>query len=176
MARKHRYYLRGTSTELPIICVIFSSNFFKAWISATQIENGVILVRLTPLQAVCCVAVNTCSSFQHTEDHGTTLGLFENKVIPAEIGRRRLDTFVNLLSSGGGVVDVKENMQTERWKKVVWLVLHYYRWFPADYLFSFETGTVLGMPSLRSRISIRTPISPPAHPRPLLHAPSCGRL
>ncbi|KDQ21617.1 hypothetical protein BOTBODRAFT_26053 [Botryobasidium botryosum FD-172 SS1] len=70
-----------------------------AWASAMQVESGVI---------------------EHKDNASITLGLFENERVDTEIAQKRLRSFSNLLISGGGDVDVQENMQTARWKKVVW--------------------------------------------------------
>jgi len=70
-----------------------------AWASATQVESGVI---------------------EHKDNAAITLGLFENNIVATEVAQKRLNTFSNLLASGGGEVEVSDDMQTERWKKVVW--------------------------------------------------------
>jgi len=68
------------------------------WVGATQSSPGVI---------------------QHMKSENTELGLFPNVSASPETEPANLDTFTQLLRSGGTPFTVEEDIQTKRWEKVV---------------------------------------------------------
>jgi 2-dehydropantoate 2-reductase len=56
---------------------------------------------------------------QHLAE-GTEIGLFPNPNTPSTKQRQSLDLFTSLLTGGGTPVDVRDSIQTSRWKKVIW--------------------------------------------------------
>jgi 2-dehydropantoate 2-reductase len=50
------------------------------------------------------------------------IGLFSNPEGNAEVDKKRLDTFSGLLTEGKTVFQVVDNIQIQRWEKVVWNV------------------------------------------------------
>jgi len=69
------------------------------WVGALQTSSGVI---------------------KHTKSEHTQIGLFPNSKVDKSTEQARLDTFIRLLEAGGTPFDVEENMQIQRWEKVVW--------------------------------------------------------
>ena len=56
---------------------------------------------------------------QHLAE-GTEIGVFSNPNIPSSKQQHALDLFTSLLSEGGTPFDVRTEIQTSRWKKVIW--------------------------------------------------------
>ena len=56
---------------------------------------------------------------QHISE-ATEIGIFANSKIPLTRQQRSLDVLTSLLSEGGTPFDVRDNIQTFRWKKVIW--------------------------------------------------------
>lgn len=51
---------------------------------------------------------------------GLTIGVDHAEALDAEEEQRRLDVFVEVLRAGGSDVTVCEDIQSERWVKVIW--------------------------------------------------------
>ncbi|KAK9857911.1 hypothetical protein MYU51_020285 [Penicillium brevicompactum] len=71
------------------------------WVGATQTSPGVV---------------------RHTKSEDMQIGLFHNSIIAGDVEQQRLDTFVDLLHNGRTRFQVLDNMQIQRWEKVVWNV------------------------------------------------------
>ncbi|KAL4953803.1 FMN-dependent dehydrogenase-domain-containing protein [Aspergillus filifer] len=56
----------------------------------------------------------------HTKSEDMQIGLYPNPTLTRATEQHRLDTFVDLLSKGNTVFTVLEDMQRQRWEKVVW--------------------------------------------------------
>ena len=56
----------------------------------------------------------------HAKSEDTQIGLFPNDSIDAKVERQRLDDFAKLLKEGGTNFEVVDNVQIQRWEKVVW--------------------------------------------------------
>lgn len=76
---------------------------------------------------------------RHTKSEDMQIGLFPNKSIPSDVERARLDQFAALLRSGGTVFQVVDNIQVQRWEKVVWNAA----WNPLTTLTNVDTQTWL---------------------------------
>lgn len=48
------------------------------------------------------------------------MGLFPNPQLDAAVEKTRLEKFASLLKEGGTVFEVMDNVQIQRWEKVVW--------------------------------------------------------
>lgn len=77
-------------------CTIVSG---VVWVGATQHTPGVV---------------------DHQASEDTELGLFSNPMLDFVLEQQRLEDFASLLRDGGTNVQVLENIQTARWKKVIW--------------------------------------------------------
>jgi len=69
------------------------------WVGATQSPPGTI---------------------NHTKSEDMQIGLFPNPDLEKMVEKERLDRFAGLLSEGQTVFQVVENIQIQRWEKVVW--------------------------------------------------------
>ncbi|KAF9888189.1 hypothetical protein FE257_009184 [Aspergillus nanangensis] len=69
------------------------------WVGATQTSPGVI---------------------KHTKSEDMQIGLFPNPLIDESLEKARLDTFAALLQQGRTKFQVLDDMQRQRWEKVVW--------------------------------------------------------
>lgn len=73
----------------------------KVWVGALQNAPGVV---------------------DHTKSENTQIGLFPNPQLDAKKEKERLDLFTSLLEEGGTKFEVVDNIQIQRWEKVVWNV------------------------------------------------------
>lgn len=73
----------------------------KVWVGALQDSPGVV---------------------NHTKSENTQIGLFPNPQLDAQKEKERLDLFVSLFKEGKTVYEVVDNIQIQRWEKVVWNV------------------------------------------------------
>ncbi|KAJ5668706.1 hypothetical protein N7462_009776 [Penicillium macrosclerotiorum] len=71
------------------------------WVGATQISPGVV---------------------KHTKSEDMQIGLFPNPEVAPSKEQQRLDTFAGLLEHGQTRFQVLDDMQRQRWEKVVWNV------------------------------------------------------
>ncbi|CAG8937801.1 unnamed protein product [Penicillium salamii] len=71
------------------------------WVGATQTSPGVV---------------------KHTKSEDMQIGLFHNPSLDGPVEQKRLDTFADLLRNGQTRFQILENMQIQRWEKVVWNV------------------------------------------------------
>ncbi|RAQ60269.1 ketopantoate reductase family protein [Aspergillus flavus] len=69
------------------------------WVGATQTSPGTV---------------------KHTKSEDMQIGLFLNASVDETLERTRLNTFASLLEEGGTKFQVLEDMQRQRWEKVVW--------------------------------------------------------
>jgi ketopantoate reductase len=56
----------------------------------------------------------------HTENEDTMIGLFPNPALDENLEHERLQKFTRLMTNGGTKFSVVENVQIQRWEKVVW--------------------------------------------------------
>ena len=56
----------------------------------------------------------------HTTNEGTQMGLFPNPDLDPKLEQSRLDRFAELLRNGGTNFTIHEDIQVQRWEKVVW--------------------------------------------------------
>jgi 2-dehydropantoate 2-reductase len=75
--------------------------FKQTWVGAMQTSPGVI---------------------KHTKSEDMQIGLFSNPRIDVLVEQTRLDTFADLLRNGETKFQILDNMQIQRWEKVVWNV------------------------------------------------------
>ena len=57
---------------------------------------------------------------EHIPSEDTKIGLFANPDVDPAIEKSRLNQFASLLRNGGTKFSVEENVQVQRWEKVVW--------------------------------------------------------
>ncbi|KAJ5742440.1 uncharacterized protein N7511_011459, partial [Penicillium nucicola] len=69
------------------------------WVGATQTSPGIV---------------------KHTKSEDMQIGLFPNPTVDSENEKKRLDTFAGLLRNGKTRFQVVEDIQIQRWEKVVW--------------------------------------------------------
>ncbi|KAI0114419.1 2-dehydropantoate 2-reductase [Nemania sp. FL0031] len=69
------------------------------WVGARQAELGVIV---------------------HTKSEDMQVGLFPNRSVEEALERERLNTFASLLTQGRTIFQIVDNIQVQRWEKVVW--------------------------------------------------------
>ncbi|KAL4895069.1 ketopantoate reductase PanE/ApbA-domain-containing protein [Aspergillus ambiguus] len=69
------------------------------WVGATQTSPGVV---------------------QHTKSEDMQIGLFQNSNVDASLEARRLQTFASLLEGGKTRFQILDDMQRQRWEKMVW--------------------------------------------------------
>ncbi|KAE8371202.1 ketopantoate reductase PanE/ApbA C terminal-domain-containing protein, partial [Aspergillus bertholletiae] len=69
------------------------------WVGATQTSPGTV---------------------EHNRSEDTQIGLFPNISVDETVERTRLTTFASLLEQGETKFQVLEDMQRQRWEKVVW--------------------------------------------------------
>jgi len=119
------------------------------WVGAKQSSPGVI---------------------QHMKSENTELGLFSNASASPEDEQAKLDTFTQLLTSGGTPFTVESDIQSKRWEKVVW------NWFVHSALHSPLIIRPHPFPSNKHSQRLEPPHNPhpPRHPllAVLLHL--CG--
>lgn len=88
-------------------------------------------------------------------DHGTNedteIGLYPNPALPAELEQSRLQEAAGLLTEGGTNVDIHENIQTSRWKKVIWNIA----WNSLTTLTGADTGSWLESSELSTPLTYR---------------------
>lgn len=77
------------------------ANAQQTWVGAMQTSPGIV---------------------QHTKSEDLQIGLFPNPQVGDEIEQKRLATFAGLLRDGQTQFQVVENVQIQRWEKVVWNV------------------------------------------------------
>lgn len=58
----------------------------------------------------------------HMSAENTQIGLFPNKSLETSREHATLDKFASLLRDGGTPVSIEDNIQVQRWEKVVWNV------------------------------------------------------
>ena len=75
----------------------------------------------------------------HAKNEDTQIGLFPNSSLDRDVEKERLDEFSALLRSGGTRLSVEENIQVQRWEKVVWNAA----WNPLTTLTMVDTQTWL---------------------------------
>lgn len=73
----------------------------ETWVGATQRTPGIV---------------------DHIKSEFTQIGLFPNPQIDSTKEQERLRVFVSLLEEGGTPFEVVDNVQVQRWEKVVWNV------------------------------------------------------
>ncbi|KAL6246178.1 hypothetical protein RBB50_007331 [Rhinocladiella similis] len=56
----------------------------------------------------------------HMASENTQIGIFPNEKLDAATEQSRLDEFASLLRDGGTPFDIEDNIQVQRWEKVVW--------------------------------------------------------
>ncbi|OQE03954.1 hypothetical protein PENSOL_c001G03185 [Penicillium solitum] len=71
------------------------------WVGATQTSPGIVA---------------------HTKSEDMQIGLFPNPQLENQVEQKRLETFADLLRNGKTRFQVLEDMQIQRWEKVVWNV------------------------------------------------------
>ncbi|KAJ5384121.1 Ketopantoate reductase ApbA/PanE [Penicillium concentricum] len=71
------------------------------WVGATQTSPGIVA---------------------HGKSEDMQIGLFPNPEVESEVEQQRLQTFADLLRNGQTQFQILENMQIQRWEKVVWNV------------------------------------------------------
>lgn len=81
------------------ILLIQFYNHLKVWTAAQFLENGVV---------------------EQFNREKLTIGVDWNTNLPPEVERARLEEFAQLLRAGKGTCEVKEDIQSERWIKLVW--------------------------------------------------------
>lgn len=81
--------------------LLTESDFVQVWVGGTQDSPGIVR--------------------QHVAE-GTEIGLFPNPNIPSTKQQHSLDLFTSLLSAGRTPFDIRADIQTSRWKKVIWNV------------------------------------------------------
>ncbi|KAJ5508141.1 hypothetical protein N7527_010284 [Penicillium freii] len=69
------------------------------WVGATQTSPGIVA---------------------HTKSEDMQIGLFPNPQVEPQVEQKRLETFADLLRNGKTRFQVLEDMQVQRWEKVVW--------------------------------------------------------
>jgi 2-dehydropantoate 2-reductase len=82
-------------------CVLMT-HFLQTWVGASQPQPGII---------------------EHSNGLETTLGLFDPPKRSVAFDGHQQENLINLvkmLQAGGADVHEKEDIQTERWKKVIW--------------------------------------------------------
>ncbi|OQV03475.1 hypothetical protein CLAIMM_08515 isoform 2 [Cladophialophora immunda] len=65
---------------------------------------------------------NTPGVVHHWKSENTQIGIFRNEALAPALERARLDEFTGLLRAGGTPFSVEDNVQVQRWEKVVWNV------------------------------------------------------
>lgn len=65
---------------------------------------------------------NTPGIVNHWASENTQVGIFPNRTLDAAFEKARLDEFTSLLREGGTPFTVEDNIQIQRWEKVVWNV------------------------------------------------------
>lgn len=91
------------------------------WVGAIQTSPGVI---------------------KHFTSENTEVGLFPHTKLDQQVEQQRLDQFVRLLRNGGTSYEVKDDIQVQRWQKVVWNAA----WNPLTTLTGVNTQTWLRTP------------------------------
>lgn len=59
---------------------------------------------------------------EHRASEDTQIGIFPNAALDATFEKAKLDEFTSLLSEGKTPFTIEENIQIQRWEKVVWNV------------------------------------------------------
>ncbi|KIW87385.1 uncharacterized protein Z519_12021 [Cladophialophora bantiana CBS 173.52] len=65
---------------------------------------------------------NTPGIVNHWKSENTQIGIFRNEALDAAFERARLNEFTSLLREGQTPFSVEDNVQIQRWEKVVWNV------------------------------------------------------
>lgn len=81
-------------TKLTLLCL-------QTWVGAIQHSPGIV---------------------KHTKSEDMQIGLFPNSQLDSSTEKQRLDSFANLLRNGETRFTILEDMQPQRWEKVVWNV------------------------------------------------------
>ena len=71
----------------------------QVWVGASQPTPGIV---------------------DHGESEHTELGLFPNDALDSDVEQKRLDELASLFRDGGTGIEVLPDIQTARWKKVIW--------------------------------------------------------
>lgn len=79
-------------------------------------------VELTPQQTWVGAIQTSPGIVKHTKSEDMQIGLFPNPALDTSIELQRLDLFATILRHGKTRFQVLENMQQQRWEKVVWNV------------------------------------------------------
>jgi 2-dehydropantoate 2-reductase len=72
---------------------------WQTWVGASQDTPGIV---------------------NHWKNEGTEIGIFPNPGLDAASERARLDEFTSLLRDGNTPFSVEDNVQIQRWSKVIW--------------------------------------------------------
>ncbi|KAK5708091.1 i-AAA protease yme1 [Elasticomyces elasticus] len=89
---------------------------------------------------------NTPGIIKHHTSENTQLGLFPNPTLDVAVEKHRLDQFATLFRNGGTGFEVMENVQVNKWEKVVWNVA----WNSLTTLTGVDTQTWLKTPEAMS--------------------------
>ncbi|KAK3632439.1 i-AAA protease yme1 [Elasticomyces elasticus] len=89
---------------------------------------------------------NTPGIIKHHTSENTQLGLFSNPMLDVAVEQHRLDQFATLFRNGGTGFEVMENVQVNKWEKVVWNVA----WNSLTTLTGVDTQTWLKTPEAMS--------------------------
>jgi len=65
---------------------------------------------------------NSPGIVNHTKSENTQIGIFPNEALAPAAEKARLDEFASLLREGGTPFTAEDNIQIQRWEKVVWNV------------------------------------------------------
>jgi 2-dehydropantoate 2-reductase len=97
----------------PILsCVVWSSG------SATRFSTH----SHSPPQTWVGAIQNSPGIVNHTKSENTQIGIFPNEALAPAAEKARLDEFASLLREGGTPFTAEDNIQIQRWEKVVWNV------------------------------------------------------
>ncbi|KAI6531977.1 hypothetical protein MCOR10_003010 [Pyricularia oryzae] len=93
----------GVGNEEPFRAAFPSTTILSCvtWVGARQSAPGVIM---------------------HNKSEDMQIGLFPNETVDRAVEKARLDEFAALLTTGKTVFQVVDNVQVQRWEKVVWNV------------------------------------------------------
>ncbi|KAJ4509085.1 hypothetical protein HRR75_006054 [Exophiala dermatitidis] len=75
---------------------------------------------LTHFQTWVGAIQNTPGVVNHTKSENTQIGVYPNEALDPAVEKSRLDEFTSLLREGETPFTVEDNIQIQRWEKVVW--------------------------------------------------------
>lgn len=93
----HYHLLRGRFVRT--VGLISPANTPQTWTGATQVSAGIV---------------------KHGKSEDMQIGLFPNPRLDKDTEQQRLNTFAELLSKGQTRFQILQDMQPQRWEKVVW--------------------------------------------------------